>query len=196
MRMPSGTARLAIVLAALVTPTLGYAHPDVAGAGGFQSGVHHPLSGMDHLLAMLAVGAWAAQLGGRARWAVPACFVPALVLGAALVTGGMSLPYVEQGIAASVLILGLAIAAAGRLPVALSGSLVAVFAVFHGAAHGAEMPAAASGLAYGTGMILATLALHLFGMVLGVGLQRARGELLRIAGAAMALAGGIVYLAG
>ena len=141
------------ILAALVlTPSLALAHPGHGPATGLANGLAHPLTGMDHLCAMIAVGLWAAQRGGKALWAVPLTFVSMMTLGAIIGMGGHPLPFVEQGIAASVLILGILIAAAIRLPVAASAILVGLFALFHGYAHGAEMPGTASGLLYGFGI--------------------------------------------
>jgi urease accessory protein len=139
---------------------------------------------------MVAVGLWAAQQGKRAVWAVPLAFVATMALGGALGMAGLALPYVEQGIAASVLVLGVLIAAAARLPLAAGMLLVAVFALFHGHAHGAEMPSTASGLAYGAGFVAATALLHACGVGLGLTLKKLeRPAALRFAGAAVALCG-------
>src|SRR5579863_3698485 len=119
------------------------AHP-VPGAAGLTAGFAHPLSGLDHVLAMVAVGLWAAQLGGRALWLVPASFVGFMTLGGALGMAGVHLPMVEAGILASVLILGILIAAAAQLPLAASVAVTGLFAIFHGHAHGTEIPLAAS----------------------------------------------------
>lgn len=187
--------KLAFPIAALLlVPTLAQAHPghDVTG---FTHGFAHPLSGLDHLLAMLAVGLWAAQMGGRARWAVPATFVGVMALGGALGMAGLHLPMVESGIAASVLVLGLLVALSARLSLAAAVPLVGVFALFHGFAHGAEMPASVSGFAYAAGFVLATAALHLAGIGLGMGMQRmASAPLVRFAGVAIAVAGVAIAL--
>lgn len=182
------------VAALLLAPTLAHAHPghDVTG---FSHGFAHPLSGLDHLLAMLAVGLWAAQMGGRARWAVPATFVTVMALGGALGMMGLHLPMVESGIAASVLVLGLLIALSARLSLAAAMPLVGLFALFHGYAHGAEMPASVSGLEYAAGFALATAALHAAGIGLGMGIQRATSApLVRFAGAAIAITGVVLAL--
>jgi urease accessory protein len=166
------------------------AHTFGADGAGFAAGLGHPLFGLDHLLAMVAVGVWAAQLGGRATWQVPAAFVYALVLGAALALAGLPLPAVEPGIMASVLALGLLIAFAVRLPAPSGMALAALFALFHGHAHGAEIPAAADPLLYGAGFVLATVALHAAGIALGWGAARLLSPALtRAAGAAVATAG-------
>jgi urease accessory protein len=127
---------------------------------GFSSGLAHPLLGLDHLLAMIAVGLWAAQLGGRALWAVPAAFVGAMVLGGTLVWSGLALPHVETGIALSVLVLGLLVATRRQWAVPAGMAVAAGFALFHGYAHGLDMPQAASPVLYGLGFVLATVFLH------------------------------------
>jgi len=132
----------------------------------------HPVSGLDHICAMLAVGLWAAQTGGRSMWAVPLTFVSVMALGGMLPLLSIGLPFVEQGIALSVLLLGVLIAASVRLPLWLSGSMVGLFALWHGHAHGTEMPALASGIEYVLGFMLATVLLHVVGIAFGVGMQR------------------------
>jgi urease accessory protein len=181
------------ILLPLLLPALAQAHPNHGAASGLGAGLAHPLSGLDHLCAMIAVGLWAAQRGGRALWAVPLAFVSVMMLGAMFGMGGFQVPFTEQGIAASVLILGILIAAAVRLPLAASMTLVGLFALFHGYAHGAEMPASASGFAYGIGFVIATATLHLLGIGLGlVAGKFAAGKTLRYAGGAIATCG--VYL--
>lgn len=133
------------------------------GAHGFVSGFMHPLLGWDHLLAMVAVGVWAAQQTRRFAWTIPASFSAALAAGMVAGLSGVSLIPVETGIAASLLVLGLLIASAKRVPLALGSAAVAAFAVFHGLAHGAEMQPSSSIAAYGLGMIGSTLLLHLAG---------------------------------
>src|SRR5471032_3382046 len=140
----------------LLFPVLAQAHPGHDLTWDFGGGFAHPLSGWDHLLAMTAVGLWAAQLGGRARWFVPSAFVGVMALAAVFGHFFGTIPGTEQGIAASILILGLLIATTARLPVAAGMALVGVFAVFHGVAHGAERPATAGGLGYGAGFVAAT----------------------------------------
>lgn len=193
----STSMRLPVAALALL-PSLAYAHvgigeADIAGHGGFMHGLTHPTSGLDHLCAMLAVGLWAAQTGGRSIWAVPLTFVSVMALGGALPLLGISLPFVEQGILLSVLLLGVLIAASVRLPLWLSGGMVGLFALWHGHAHGAEMPELASGTGYALGFMLATALLHAIGIAFGMGMQRrAREHVIRAAGAGIALCG--VYL--
>lgn len=181
-------------IAAALLPSFAYAHVSVGETSGFMHGLTHPLGGLDHVCAMLAVGIWAAQMGGRSVWAVPLTFVGVMALGGALPVLGITLHFVEQGIALSVLLLGVLIAAAIRLPLWLSGNIVGLFALWHGHAHGAEMPAAASGMTYALGFMLATALLHAAGIGFGLCMQRtARERLVNWAGAAIALCG--VYLA-
>ena len=141
------------------------AHTGDHTAGGFSGGLAHPFLGLDHLLAMIAVGLWAAQQGGRALWAVPAAFVGAMLLGGALAGAGWMLPHVETAIALSVLVLGLLIAARHHASVRAGMAIAAVFALFHGYAHGLEIPQAASPAFYAMGFVLATVCLHGLGIV-------------------------------
>lgn len=170
----------------IVLPGIAAAHTG-HGSGGFSAGVFHPFGGVDHLLAMLTVGLWAATLGGSA-WKVPTAFVAMLVTGAVLGLGGMQLPLVESFIAASVLVLGLTVTLAWRVPAMAGIALVGLFALFHGHAHGAEVPEAAAGALYVLGMSLASIALHLAGFGLGHALRQ-RPWLLRSGGALVAGAG-------
>lgn len=155
----------AVLLIALASPA---GAVEVGGAGGFMPGLLHPVLGFDHLLAMVSVGLLSVQIGGRAIWTVPAAFVAFLIGGGALGLAGVPLPSVEGVIALSVLVLGVAIAGQRRVPVALAMAVVGVFAVFHGHAHGAEVPSLAEPLAYVAGFALASALLHLIGVALGV----------------------------
>jgi len=185
---------LALLAALLALPAVAQAHPGHGLAQGFTPGFAHPLLGLDHELAMIAIGLWAAQAGGRALWAVPATFVGVMALGGALGMAHVPVPFIEPGIAASVLILGLLIAFAVRLPLAAAVPLVALFAIFHGHAHGAEMPETASSASYGIGFLLATAALHGAGIGMGILVQRFTvAPVIRFAGAAIAMAG--IYVA-
>jgi urease accessory protein len=183
--------KLAAVLAVTgLMPALAEAHPFHGAANGFAGGLGHPLSGLDHILAMVAVGLWAAQLGGCSRWTVPAAFVSLMVVGGALGMAGVHIPAVESGIAASVLVLGVMIAVAVRLPMFAGMALVGLFAIFHGHAHGTETPAAASGFTYAAGFVLATIFLHACGIGLGMLAQKRMAiPALRFAGAVIAFAG-------
>jgi urease accessory protein len=135
-------------------------------------GLLHPLSGLDHILAMVAVGLWASQIGGRALWLLPLTFPAVMAIGAALGFGGVALPYVEVGIAVSVVVLGAAVALALRPSLAISIPLIGAFALLHGYSHGVELPADASALSYALGFVVATLLLH--GVGIGLGLAAAR----------------------
>ncbi|BBI99962.1 protein hupE [Ferrigenium kumadai] len=181
-------ACLTLLLGAL--PSLAYAHP--GGSGGLAHGLVHPFSGLDHLCAMVAVGLWAAQMGGRAAWLVPLSFVAVMALGGLLGMAEIAVPFVETGIIMSLLALGLLIAAAVRLPLALSAAIVGMFALFHGYAHGAEMSPCTSALAYALGFMAASALLHLSGFTFGM---LARAQLLRFVGAAVAMAGGYLWFA-
>jgi len=161
-----------------------YAHPGHAPTG-FAGGLAHPFTGVDHLFAMIAVGLWAAQLGGRALWAVPATFVGAMGLGGALAWSGAVLPHVETAIALSVLLLGLLVATQRRAPVIVGMGIAAAFALFHGYAHGLEMPHAASPARYAMGFVLATVCLHGVGIAGGLLGRRA----MRMAGIGIAATG-------
>ena len=184
-----------LLLAALIVPSLAHAHVGVGETSGFLHGMGHPLNGLDHICAMIAVGLWAAQMGGRSIWAVPLTFVGVMALGGFLGAVGVNLPFVEMGIVISVLALGVLVAASVRLPLAASVIIVGLFAAFHGHAHGAAMPETASGLAYAAGFIIATALLHALGIGLGITIQRlARPQVVRFAGIAIALCGGYLLL--
>jgi urease accessory protein len=179
---------LAAGLVLLASPA--FAHAGAHEGTGFVAGLLHPVSGLDHLLAMIAVGLWAAQIGGRALRLLPVAFPVAMVLGALAAGWGVGVPAVEIGIAVSVLALGGVILLAAKPHVVGGMALVAAFAVLHGHAHGAEVPAAADPLAYGLGFVLTTAALHLLGVALGLVLASPRAiAAVRMVGAAIALAG-------
>ena len=160
--------RIAVALLLATFCGTAAAHPFHAVTGGAAAGFLHPFTGLDHLIAMLAVGVWAAQLGGRARWIIPMAFVGAMAAGGLLGFAGLVPPLAEQMIAASVAVLGLQIVTRTRLAPALGAALVGAFAVFHGAAHAAELPHAASALAYAAGFCAATALLHAAGVGAGV----------------------------
>jgi urease accessory protein len=172
------------------------AHVPAADGAGLLAGLAHPLSGWDHVIAFLAVGIWAYQIGRAAQWVLPTIFVTAVVGGSVL--GSLELPVqgVEQGIAISVLVLGIAIGAAFRPALAIGIPIIALFAIFHGHAHGAQLAGAASPALYGLGLILATASLHACGMALGwVAALPSGGMLHRIGGMAISLAGLYALLA-
>lgn len=199
MRRPASLALIATAFAAIAAPAAAHVSGAHVHAGGFASGLAHPIGGLDHLLAMVAVGLLAARRGGHALWLFPATFVGVMILGAALGAANIGLPLVEPGIAASVLVLGLLLAWAGKLPEAVGVGLCAVFAVFHGHAHGTELAQGAGLLTYIAGFSIATAALHGVGIGLGLGAAQvfARREeiavwTLRSAGTAMAVVGSLM----
>jgi urease accessory protein len=181
------------VMALLFGVAAAQAHAGAGDVGGFLHGFAHPLGGIDHVLAMVAVGLFAVQLGGRALWLVPLAFTAMMGLGGAVGMAGANFPFVELGIGLSVVVMGVAVASGLRLPIAAAMALVALFAIFHGYAHGAEMPGSASALEYGLGFVLATAALHATGIGLGLLIGRSRegygNPVLQATGSAIALAG-------
>ena len=173
-----------------------HAHTEGGITGGFISGVMHPLSGVDHLLAMVAVGIWGATLGRPLLWALPMVFPMLMVVGGVLGMSGVDLPYVEVGIAISVIVLGVSISASWRAPVAVAITIVAMFGVFHGYAHGKELPDAAAPAAYAAGFVIITGLLHLLGIAIGFVREIPRGaQVLRASGGLIA-AVGVWILAG
>jgi urease accessory protein len=161
----------------------------------FTNGLGHPLAGWDHLLAMLAVGLWAAQLGGRARWAVPMTFLGTMALGAMLGFGNTGFSWFEQLIALSVLVLGLCVSFARRLTLGESMAIVASFSLIHGFAHGAEIPKTADAVTYAAGFLCATAALLSLGLALGLGAQKFPRSVLRTSGVLIAGIGSWMLIA-
>lgn len=190
---------LPLALAAALLPTVAFAHTGVGDTAGFLHGFEHPIGGIDHILAMVAVGVFAYVLGARAVWLVPAAFVGMMVVGFALGVAQVDVPFVELGIALSSVVIGGAAALGRPMPVGVAMALVGVFAVFHGHAHGAEMPETAGGLTYAAGFITATALLHAAGIALAFGAASLIGRygrtVARAAGAVFAL-GGVGVLAG
>ena len=154
-------------LAAFLAPTAALAHTGVGDTSGFMHGFMHPLGGLDHQLAMILVGIFAYQLGGRALWLVPLTFVGVMAIGGLLGVAGIPVPFIELGIALSVIVLGAIVAFGVKVPVAAAMGIVGLFAIFHGYAHGSEMPMNASGLEYGLGFMLTTASLHAVGIGIG-----------------------------
>jgi urease accessory protein len=183
-----GKFGLALAISAL-TATAAQAHTGVGGTMGFTHGFGHPLGGLDHILAMVAVGLFAARLGGRALWLVPGSFLAMMAVGGFLGISGINLPMVEIGIAASVIVLGALVALQTAMSTSIAMGLVGFFALFHGHAHGAEMPVDASGVSYAAGFILATALLHVSGIAMGLGIGRYASRIAQAGGGAMALAG-------
>ena len=192
--------RILLALAlTLLLPTAAFAHTGVGDTAGFFHGLQHPIGGLDHVLAMVAVGVFAFVLGGRALWLVPLSFVGMMVVGFLLGAGGLNVPFVEVGIALSSIVIGGAAASGRSMPVTAAMALVGVFAIFHGHAHGAEMPADVGGLFYATGFVLATASLHAAGVVTAMSVAKLAGRygtaVAQVAGGAFAL-GGIGVLLG
>jgi urease accessory protein len=176
----------------ILAPHLALAHTEARAADGFIHGLMHPFSGLDHTLAMIAVGLFAARLNGRAFWLMPTSFVLLVNLGAAFAYSDVGLPYVEIAIAASVLVTGLLIAARPHFPAAIGIALVGFFGIFHGHAHGMEVPDEASLLTYMAGFSLATALLHVAGIALAKAASKVTAStkrLERIAGVGIALSG-------
>lgn len=186
--------RLLLALAILaLSPGLAFAHTGIAHGAGFFHGIAHPVGGLDHVLAMLAVGVFAFVLGGRALWLVPLSFVGAMVAGFGLGIAQVQLPFVELAIALSIVAIGGAAALGRPMPVGAAMALVGTFAVFHGHAHGAEMAESADGLTYALGFVAATALLHLTGLAAAFGTVHLAG---RFGGTAARLAGGAFAIAG
>lgn len=170
-------------------PSSALAHSSGGDLNGFMHGFLHPLNGLDHILAMVAVGLWASQSGGEKTWMLPLTFVVTMILGGVLSFTSLTIPSVESGILVSILILGVLTTLSFKLPLLYSSALVCFFALFHGYAHGAEMPFSMSVVSYIAGFSLVTAILHLSGIALGLFFSKAS----RLIGATITLAG--LYLA-
>ncbi len=198
MASRSTTLRIGLAALAALVPAIASAHTGVGSTHDFLHGLSHPVSGVDHILAMVAVGIFAANLGGRALWAVPLTFMGLMAVGGGLGIAGVPLPFVEVGIAMSIIVLGLLVAMRIEWPVAAAMALVGVFAIFHGHAHGTEMPADAPGAEYALGFVAATGLLHLAGIGIGLGIGKAGDRyshrIAQAGGAAVALAGVLVLV--
>ena len=181
------------ITSTIMIPQFAFAHVGLGDAHGALHGFSHPLMGIDHLLAMVSVGLLAVNLGGRAIWAVPASFVVMMVLGGVLGITGFVLPLTEFGIGVSLLVLGMLITMAVRVQVSIAMTLAAASAIFHGFAHGAEMPENTTGFMFAAGFVIATALLHIFGILLGLGIARfsraASQRMLKVAGGVAALVG-------
>ena len=182
--------RLATAVVTALWPALAWAHIGQGRAEGFLAGLRHPVSGLDHVLAMVSVGLWGAQLGAPAVWLLPVTFPMVMALGGMLGLVGLPLPGVEAGIALSGILLGFSVAAEWRPPLGVAAVMVGFFAVFHGHAHGSELPPGANGLLYSIGFVVATGTLHASGIALGLVHRWGWGRLaLRVAGGLVAAAG-------
>ena len=183
-------ATATIVIAGMLVALPAWAHEQAGQAAGFVTGMLHPVSGLDHVLAMVAVGLWGAQLGAPAIWLLPVTFPLVMAFGGFLGLVGVPLPGVEVGIAASAILLGAMVATQSRPPLWMAAAAVAFFAIFHGHAHGTELPAGQSGLLYSIGFVVVTGCLHATGIAIGLIHRWQRGRIaLRAAGAVVGAAG-------
>ena len=186
-----------VILTVAASPAL--AHTVAGPVSGLSAGFGHPLGGVDHVLAMVAVGILAAQLGGKSVWFVPASFIGMMIVGGLLGINGLAIPLVEIGIVGSVVVLGLVIAVGRHMRMGLAMALVGLLAVFHGHAHGTEMPVSASGIEYGIGFVIATTGLIAMGVGLRVGGQKIADRIAPIAaratGGAIAATGAFLFVA-
>lgn len=190
------TLSLWIFLITVLWPLSALAHVGSGEAGGFLIGIQHPVSGWDHVLAMLAVGLWGAQLGAPAVWILPVVFPMMMAMGGMLGLMGIPLPGVEAGIAISAVVLGFMVLTEARLKIQLAMVIVAFFAIFHGHAHGTELPAGQSGLLYSIGFVAATGCLHGAGITIGLIHRWPFGRLVLRTAGSMVCAAGIYFLVG
>lgn len=172
------------------------AHEGAGIIGGFSSGFLHPILGWDHVIAMVAVGLWGAFLGNPAMWVLPVVFPLVMAFGGALGVMGISIPAVETGIAASAVVLGAMVAFAVRPPIWIAAVIVGAFAIFHGHAHGTELPSAANPLAYSLGFVIATGLLHLCGIAFGLVVRWPAGKIAVQAGGGLIALAGVGFLTG
>lgn len=196
MRIASrrGPTHAIVGLVALLWAQTAAAHLQQGEANGFLTGFQHPITGLDHVLAMVAVGLWGAQLGAPAIWVLPVAFPLVMAMGGMLGLMGVPVPGIEFGIAASAILLGAAVMFEVRAPLFVTALLVGVFAIFHGYAHGAELPPGQSAMLYSMGFVIATGCLHALGIGIGAAHRWTWGQkLVRAAGAVVA-AGGVFFL--
>src|SRR6476660_478410 len=181
------------VLALCFAPSVAVAHVGVGSTSGFAHGFMHPFSGLDHQLAMILVGIFAYQLGGRALWLVPLTFVTVMAFGGFLGVMGVPVPFVEVGIALSVIVLGAIVAFGLEVSVAVATGVLGLFAILHGHAHGSEMPLDASGFEYGIGFMMATALLQAvgigIGLLIGISSKTLGNNIYRVAGGLASVAG-------
>jgi urease accessory protein len=190
MNFTRAATRAIVASTMLLMPAIAAAHAETGRADGLLAGLHHPVSGLDHVLAMVSVGLWGAELGAPAIWLLPVTFPIAMAFGGMLGLIGVPLPGVEIGIALSAVVLGVAVLTAWRPPLWVAAVIVGVFALFHGHAHGTELPAGSSGLLYSIGFVVATGLLHATGIGIGTMHRWDWGQaMLRAAGAGVATSG-------
>jgi urease accessory protein len=188
--------RFLIAALLLAAASVAQGHEGGGVAGGFYSGFLHPILGWDHVAAMVAVGLWGAFLGSPAIWILPVVFPLVMAIGGALGVAGVPLPAVETGIATSAVVLGAMVALAARPPLWVAAVIVAAFAVFHGHAHGTELPAAANPLAFSLGFVIATGLLHLSGVAFGLLARWPPGRVAVRAGGGLIAIAGVGFLTG
>lgn len=192
----AGWVLIAVCCVAYALPAYGHSGEAAGFSGGFVSGFLHPIFGWDHVVAMVAVGLWGAFLGAPAIWILPVVFPMVMAFGGALGILGVPIPAVETGIAASAVVLGGLVALAMRAPLWMAAIIVGAFAIFHGHAHGTELPNAAAPLAYSIGFVISTGLLHLCGIAFGLLVGRPGGTVaVRTGGAAIAVTG-VAFLFG
>lgn len=195
--MPRLFLPAAAILTAAASPAL--AHTGAEAVSGLSAGFSHPIGGLDHVLAMVAVGILATQLGGKSLLFVPASFVGMMIVGGVLGINGIAIPMVELGIVGSLVLLGLVIAIGRRMPMGLATVFVGMLAIFHGHAHGTEMPMTASGAEYGIGFVMATMGLIAIGAGMSIGVQKFAEKIAPVAarasGGAIAATGGLLLVA-
>jgi urease accessory protein len=192
---PTMRRLVAAVAAIFILNTTAFAHTLPGQAQGFVTGFLHPLSGLDHILAMVAVGIWGSQLGRPAIWVLPVAFPLVMSFGGVLGVRGVPIPGVEIGVAASALVLGVMIALSARPPLWIAALIVGAFAIFHGHAHGTELPKAASPLTFALGFVLATGLLHVCGILIGlINFWPSGTRVLRAAGGVIAVIGGFLLI--
>jgi urease accessory protein len=195
LQAPHILLKIFTVAALLMTPDVAFAHNEAGVAGGLMSGFLHPLLGWDHIVAMVAVGLWGAFLGAPAIWILPIVFPLVMVVGGVLGIVGVPVPFVETGIALSAVVLGLLVAAASRPPIWFAAIIVGAFAIFHGHAHGTELPSASNPIAYAVGFVVATGLLHLSGIAFGLLTRWPNGQWIVRAGGVVIASVGLAFLA-
>ncbi|MES1991352.1 MAG: HupE/UreJ family protein [Pseudomonadota bacterium] len=194
--MKSRKSLFALTGAMLLVPSVAFAHPEHGADMSLLQGLLHPLTGLDHVLAMTAVGLWAAQQGGRAFWVWPLTFISVMLVGGLVGMEGFALPAIEPVIAASVFVLGLLVAGSMAMSVRAGAALIGLFALFHGNAHGLEAPVSGAGAIYAFGFVLATASLHVAGLAFGLIMANTRAKgLSRVGGLVTAGIGGIFFFA-
>ncbi len=191
LQTPASLAAIAVVL---LWPFAAWAHVESGKAGGFLSGLSHPVSGLDHVLAMIAVGLWGAQLGAPAMWLLPVAFPMMMAFGGMLGLMGIPLPGIEIGIAVSGVVLGALILGETRLPLGVAIALVAVFAVFHGHAHGTELTPGQNAMLYSLGFVICTGTLHAVGIGMGLAHRWDFGRLALRGAGSVVMIGGLFFL--